>query len=487
MPTIGSSSLNESLGRFSDILTADERQEIQGLQDRPLPIGIRINPLKSAPQDAIEVLAGRYGWQIEPLPYCQNGWLIRNFEVSPSMTIEHRMGQYYLQDPASMVPVSLFDIDHSHPLILDMAASPGGKTTHLIDRTLDQGFILGNDSSQGRISALRAVLSNWGGINQAILNFPGEIFGNWYPETFDLVLLDAPCSMENLRPTPDQPMRQTTMDERLRLQERQINLLCSGFQALKTGGQLVYATCSLAPEEDEAVINAAINRFPGAIKVEKVRDRVEFDTKGLTSFQGTSFHPSLSRSLRLWPHLTGFSGFFCSLMTKTQSISTIYKAPPKRDFSRTNLVQLKTDQRKLLGQQMLDQFGLDLELIYDRIDVIPYQRFEQYFLIPKKYLQYFPTLPFEYIGMPLGAWHDDVFEPSHTFISRFGGHFNQGTITLQNGAIQQWIAGRDIRYPNTHLSPQGQYLLVKDESGRNLGLGKLLPKRLRNLLPRHLI
>ena len=487
MHQTGSASLPDSLERFSGVLTEEESQEILDLLEQPLPIGIRINPLKSEPKQAMQELANRYGWDNQLLTFCENGWLIQNPEKSPGITIEHRMGQYYLQDPASMVPVSLFSIDRPPLLILDMAASPGGKTTHLIDRTCDRGFILANDASQSRIGPLRAVLSNWGGINQAIINFPGENFGAWYPETFDRVLLDAPCSMENLRPTYDQPMRETTGDERLRLQERQTQLLKSGLQALKTGGQLVYATCSLAPEEDEAVIDALLHQFPDAFQIEDVRDKIGFDAWGLTLFQGKSYHPSLSKALRLWPHRTSFSGFFCCLLTKTQSIPTDNVAPPERDFARTNLEPLQSDQRRYLNQQLIDQFGFDLETIFDSYTVLPYQRFEQFFLIPEQYLDHFSTLPFVTIGMPLGSWHGDLFEPSHTFISRFGHQFTRGTITLEDDKVQQWITGRDIRHPETYLTPKGQYLLVKDKDNRNLGLGKLLQKRLRNLLPRTLI
>jgi 16S rRNA (cytosine1407-C5)-methyltransferase len=487
MPQTGSSNLNESIERFSDILSESERQKILQLQDQPSPIGIRLNPLKLSPQQAIQELANRYGWQTQPLSYCQNGWLIRNYEGSPGTTIEHRMGQYYLQDPASMVPVSLFDIDYPNPLILDMAASPGGKTTHLIDRTFDQGFVLANDASRGRINPLRSVLSNWGGINQAILNYPGENFGPWFPETFDFVLLDAPCSMENLRPSPDQPMRETTRDERLRLQERQIQLLKSGLGALKTGGQLVYATCSLAPEEDEAVIDAVLNQFPDAIQVEVVSAKIGFDAKGLTQFQGRTFHPALTQTLRLYPHITGFSGFFCALFKKTQPIHIPQAEPPQRDFTKTHLETIQSDMQKRLSQAFFDQFGLDLEQILERLDVLPYQRYEQFFLIPKPYLEHFSRLPYEYIGMPLGTWQNNTFAPSHPFVSRFGHQFTRGVIVLDDQHTKLWIVGRDIRQPKTDLVPQGQFLLVKDLAGRNLGLGKLLPKRLRNLLPRYLI
>jgi NOL1/NOP2/fmu family ribosome biogenesis protein len=113
-----------------------------------------------------------------------------------------------------------------------------------------------------------------------------------------------------------------------------------------------------------------------------------------------------------------------------------------------------------------------------------YSRQNQIFLIPQTYLEQFSTLPFEYIGMPLGRWIDQIFEPSHAFITRFGHQFNKGIILIEDALIQQWIAGRDIRHPETEIKPQGQFLMVTDRHGRNLGLGRLLPKRLRNMLPR---
>ena len=213
---------------------------------------------------------------------------------------------------------------------------PGGKTTHLIDRTGDEGFIIANDGSKGRIAALRAVLSNWGGANITITNYPGESFGSWFPETFDRVLLDAPCSMENLRPTENRPLRETTMDERLRLQERQVQLLISGLTSLKVGGQMVYATCSLAPEEDEMVVNSVLAQFPDSLKIEDVSHHFQFHTPGITSFGSERFHPSLKQALRLWPHLTGMSGFFTVLITKTGSMESTNQNPPARDFTRTS-------------------------------------------------------------------------------------------------------------------------------------------------------
>lgn len=476
--------LSQSLDRFRGVLTPEEIGQIQAIQSQPLPTGIRLNRLKVEPVSTIQALSERYGWTVTPVPFCDNAWTIHQATTSPGTTIEHRLGQYYLQDPVSMVPVTLFDINEPHPLILDIAASPGGKTTHLIDRTLDQGFILANDSSKSRISALRSVLANWGGINLAVTQYPGESFGAWYPETFDLILLDAPCSMENLRPTPNHPARDTTMDERLRLRERQIQLLISGLQALKVGGQLVYATCSLAPEEDESVVGAVLSAYPDAITIDAVADRFPFHTPGLTQFESQSFHPEMKNSLRLWPHLTGMSGFFCVRISKIGPIQTIAEPPPSRDFSRTDLQALSQPEKGNVIAHLSDHFAWNFAQVLLDNHLELYQRHDTLFMIPTSYLRHFNSLPYEMIGMPLGRWVGSRIEPTPEFISRFGHYFTQGKIQIDDATVSQWMDGRDIRHPGTHLSPKGQYLLVTDSADRNLGLGKLHPKRLRNMLPR---
>lgn len=481
------SRIGESLQRFSSILTEAEIQQLMAVQEAPLPTGLRLNTLKMDPDAGIQALAIRYGWQVCPIPFCEHAWTVEPIGFPPGRTIEHRLGGYYLQDAASMVPVSLMDFNQQQPLILDMAASPGGKTTHLIDRTNDQGFIIANDASQSRIPALRSVLTAWGGINLAVTNYPGEAFGTWFSELFDYILLDAPCSMENLRPTPGRPLRETTRDERLRLQERQVQLLLSGMSALKIGGQIVYATCSLAPEEDEAVINRALSTHPNAFTIEDVSDKFTFQTPGLTAFCEESFHPALRRTLRLWPHLTGMSGFFCALLKKVTPIASVTGEPPSRDFTRTHLTPAPSDLHAKVVAYVGSQYGLDLQEIILTHQAELFTRHDRIYLIPTAYLEKFMTLPFEFIGMTLGQWEDNRLKPSHEFISRFGHCFTLGRIQIEDDQVDAWTAGRDIRHPNTGLPASGQYLLVIDREGRNLGLGKLLHKRLRNMLPRTLI
>ena len=266
-----------------------------------------------------------------------------------------------------MLPVELFSVDSpSHgetPLILDLAAAPGGKTTHLVSRWNDRALILANDSSHRRLPALRASLQDWGAINTAITEFPGELFGEWFPETFDRVLLDAPCSMEHLRPGDPRPPRVISPHERQALAQRQLRLLTSAFQALKPGAQVVYATCTLAPEEDEAVVDGLLRLYPGQARLEDISSRLGKPAPGLAGYQHQVFDPAVEKTVRLWPHLLGTSGFFAALITKTGSIETMHQSPSERPVGSSGMERLTHQEGASIIHYFSDQFGFDLETI----------------------------------------------------------------------------------------------------------------------------
>ena len=260
--------VNESLTRYKAYLSADDFAKLQSVTSQAAPLSVRINLLKNPkPLESLNDWRSRYGWQTKPVPFWNAACQILRSETLASQTVEHRFGYYYIQDAASILPVALFDPIQADQLILDMAASPGGKTTQLMDRSLDKAFILANDSSFSRLNALRVVSQTWGLANYAICNYPGEKIGDWYPNTFDRVLLDAPCSMESLRVSESHPFRVISSSERERLAARQLTLLISAIKACKIGSEVVYSTCTMAPEEDESVINNFINLFPNCIEI----------------------------------------------------------------------------------------------------------------------------------------------------------------------------------------------------------------------------
>ena len=352
----------------------------------------------------------------------------------------------------------------------------------MIDHNLDLDFVIANDSSASRLSALRTVVQIWGAANHAITNFAGERIGEWFPQTFDRILLDAPCSMESLRVSASHPPRPITSDERGRLASRQLALLVSAAKALKVGGELVYSTCTLAPEEDEAVVDGLLGLAPNAFQVDKSPLEVG-GASGFTAFQEQVFHRSLENSWRVWPHIFETNGFFSVRLTKISAFSSDPSQPPSRPFSATGFMPVPEKQLAPLEAQIMDTYRISLIPQLAQQGLILHQREESLYLIPKAYLDSFQTLPFHSLGMPFGKVFHGELALSIELINRFGSHFLSNIWTIPADRVAQWLSGQDLRNLDFHGLKMGSVVLVRDQLGRNLGAGKLSAYRLRNLLP----
>ena len=493
---LSSQTLSEqSLERLSSLLPAGDRDQLAEAMQKPLMPAIRLNPLKCQdPQAALAALSERYTWQTRPVPFCSTGWWVTDHEkTSPGKTFEHRLGQYYIQDAASMLPVELFDLDElDDPLVLDLAASPGGKTTHLISHTADRGLVIANDSSRARITALRLVLRNWGGVNTAVTQFPGEQFGAWFPETFDRVLLDAPCSMESLHSTDSHSMRPITNRERDSLAQRQTRLLESALRAVREGGQVVYATCTLSPEEDEAVLDNMLQRYPGGVRVENVAARLPIAAPGLSPEALAEFlnldelpDAQIAHAARLWPHIGETSGFFAALLTRCGPLPVETEPPPSRPLSeKTGLIPLQGGAYQILIQEMQNDFGFDLETVLEDENLTVWQRGDAVHALPETFLKRFGTLPFKSLGLPVGQYTPGGFIPDFDWLSRFETAFTAPRLALPDELTTAWLNGEDLRETDSSGFSSGQVVIMADRENRLMGLGRLLPDRIKNLLPR---
>jgi 16S rRNA (cytosine1407-C5)-methyltransferase len=476
-----------ALTRFAGLLPGPDYDRLMAELEKPLPPALRLNPLKATPE-ALASLAERCGWNLRPVPYCSTGWWIVESKIPLSQPIEHRMGCYYIQDAASMLPVELFDPCPDPDLvILDLAASPGGKTTHLISKNNDRGLVIANDSSADRITALRLVVQTWGAANVAVTQFAGEQFGNWFPETFDRVLIDAPCSMQNLRSTESHPMRPVSNKERQGLSHRQERLLAAALQAVRIGGQVVYSTCTLAPEEDEVVIDHILKLYGKSVRVEDASLRLPIAAPGLGNYGDVVFDSSVSRAARLWPHLYGTSGFFAALLRKQDSLPEIIRQPPNRPFATTGLVALNRRDNALLNERLLQVYGFDLANLMAQQGLSPWQRRGEIYLLPDIWLQRFAGFPYQMIGMILGKDIDGSIIPSHEFVARFGKQFKSGQVVLDEPQAALWLRGNDIPDRPSKAFENSLTVAVSGPFGEPLGRGKVLADRLKNLLPRRLV
>lgn len=445
-------------------LSQEEQVQLAKALRHPLPPTLRLNTLKIDPQAALR--HWDYGWEVESVPFCATGWQLKAFSTPPARTLEYRMGYYYIQDAASMLPAELFSAATA-PYILDLAAAPGGKTTHLVDRFCDQGLIIANDSSPRRITALRSNLQTWGAMGVMLTNYPGERLGLWFPETFDKVLLDAPCSGDTLREDKGRKKREVSEKEQAALAQRQLALAISGLQALKVGGEMVYATCTLNPVEDEGVLDALLKAYPFAVTVEVI-DHLAIQAPALV-IEGQ--HPSIRHALRLWPHLYQTSGFFTARIRKLDQIATHDEPPPYQ------VSDWKPFKQAPQWHDSLEQnygFSENLPALWQRGDLI--------YAIPEQLVEGFADMPNMGMGLMVGQVMDGQVVPSHELITRFETSFNRGRVTLNEADCRIWLEGRDLR--QSVDMPNGAVVLLQDEQERFIGRGKVLTDRVRNLLPK---
>lgn len=479
-----SDDLRARLERYRQLLPSGEMARLEEALACPQPSALRVNTLKISVDEARGTWPEWYGWEVRDVPFCPAGWQILRQEQPVGGTLEHDMGRYYVQDAASMLPAELFTA-HDAPLILDLAAAPGGKTTHLAGRYADRGVILANDSSAARITALRSNLQTWGVFGALVTSFPGERFGRWFPETFDRVLLDAPCSGETLRGVTGGRARAVSGRERAALCQRQDALLLSAFLAARPGGEIVYATCTLAPEEDEAILDGLLRRYPGAVTVESAEGAP--DAPGLETDGARIFAPAVRRAVRLWPHRYQTSGFFAARLRKLASVSAAPVEPderPVRPWAATGMAALSHAEAARLCAEWRARYGFALDAVLDDLGLTLWARERLLFAVPERLIALFGDVPHAAAGLLAGQEMDGQIVPSHELVTRFERAFSGARVTLDEAQIALWRQGRDLRPAPATDYAAGTVVLLQDERGRFVGRGRLLGDRLRNLLPR---
>jgi tRNA (cytosine40_48-C5)-methyltransferase len=232
----------------------------------------------------------------------QEVFLIVESKFPIGATLEYLSGYYYIQDLSSCFAVESLDIKESDR-VLDMAASPGGKTSFIAQKMNNNGVILALESERKRLKKMMFNLSRCGVVNTVLWNIKGEEIVNYHYK-FDKVLLDAPCSCDGI--IQKDPLRKTTYSKEsiTYCSTRQSKLVESALRVIKPDGLLVYSTCSLAPEENEFIINSLLEKFD--ITVEPIN----IGTDSLLQFGDKVMDNSIKFTKRFYPHIHNTNGFF---------------------------------------------------------------------------------------------------------------------------------------------------------------------------------
>lgn len=278
--------------------------------DQPRPLTIRVNTLKARRATLAENLASRQV-NLEPLDFISKTCLkVNSSKVPLGATPEYLSGQYMLQSAASMLPV-LALAPQKDEKILDLAAAPGGKTTHIAQLMRNTGIIVANDVSKNRLKALFYNCQRMGAKNVIITNYDGRKF----PESlknFDRVLLDAPCTgLGVISRDPTIKAKRTVLDVK-KAGHLQRELLRAAVDRCKVGGYIVYSTCSISFEENEGVVDYVCRKR----WVKVIDTGLSLEGKGLTRFGDMAVNERLKKCVRVYPHVHNLDGFFVAKMVK---------------------------------------------------------------------------------------------------------------------------------------------------------------------------
>ena len=303
------------LKRMADLL-GDEFIAFRACLHQSPSTGIRVNTLKISPQIFTDLIS----YKLSPVPWCSDGFTVDELPVEagiipPGRHPYHSAGLYYLQEPSAMAAGEILSPQPGEK-ILDLAAAPGGKSTHLAALMENTGLLVANEIHPKRVWDLAENLERCGVTNAIITNESPQRLAEHFGDFFDRVLLDAPCSGEGMFRKSERARKDWKPGSANSCAIRQSAILEQAAQLVKPGGSLVYTTCTFSPEENEGVIVGFLDKHP------------EFDIKTIRQVSGLV--PSkpewiglpqshkINRAMRIWPHQTSGEGHFIAYLRKNE-------------------------------------------------------------------------------------------------------------------------------------------------------------------------
>lgn len=298
--------------RWSDAFGEVKAESICMANLNTKPISIRVNPLKMSRDNLMEQLTAD-GYYVEASQFSKQGIVVMKGRILSHPLF--KSGVFSIQDQSSMLVVEMMDI-HPDQIVLDACSAPGGKTTHIGEKLKNTGRVYAYDLHQKKVNLVQNKAEELGLLNIRTKAIDGRQLANIYDqETFDRILIDAPCSgFGVIRGKPDIKYSRTEADVEA-LAQVQYELLESIAPLLKRDGKLIYSTCTLDPTENEAVISEFLMTYHQTFEIDP-----DFFTdlpKFLNNSQGVS-----QVGVQIFPDDFNSDGFFITRLRKKQEINS---------------------------------------------------------------------------------------------------------------------------------------------------------------------
>lgn len=438
------------------LLLKEEFEDYIACYEEPRFYGLRVNTAKISVEEFRKICP----FEIHPIPWIENGFYYDGDQIQPSKHPYYYAGLYYLQEPSAMTPANRLPVSPGER-VLDVCAAPGGKATELGAKLAGDGVLVANDISNSRAKGLLKNLEVFGVKNMLVLSEePGKLI-DYFPEYFDKILIDAPCSGEGMFRKDKKMVKAWEEHGPEFFAKLQRSIITQAAQMLRPGGMILYSTCTFDAMENEGTIEYLLTQYPEFEICEIVP--YERFAKGIpeTTMSG---NPEFEKTVRIFPHKMHGEGHFLALL--------------KKSGTKEQQPQGKKNKKATAIPEPLEMFFKDTnwELEGERLEI----HGERVYYMPKQ-IPDVRGLRFLRTGLYLGDLKKQRFEPSQALAMTFTKEEYHHCISLKadDERVIKYLKGETLEVDDLVTGKDKGWQLVLVD-GYSLGWGKLSNGTLKN-------
>ncbi len=393
----------------------------------------------------------------ERIPYVKNGFYL-DYDKAGNHPYHHA-GMIYIQEPGAMAPAECIDIDPDWK-ILDMCAAPGGKSSQLKNKLSEKGILISNEIVASRCKILTGNFERLGLKNAATTCMDTSKLARLYPNTFDLIMVDAPCSGEGMFRKEEIAIDEWSEDNVKMCAKRQAEILDNAALCLKDGGYIIYATCTFSLEENEMNVDSFLSRHE-EFELVRVKKEVDESTCDGIKFDGCQTE-NINFARRFYPHKAKGEGQFMAVLHNKCDAFPSYPA------EKTQSEKIDKSVFDFLGSILTD---------YDRDSVMMYNGNPVYFTpdFPVKKGTAFAC------GVTIGEIRKNYIQPHHQFFMAMGDKFiRKIELSPDSEEMRKYLHGEEIE-----VECENGWAVITT-SGCSVGGVKVVQGRAKNHYPKGL-
>ena len=413
---------------------------------------------------------------LEKIPYFENSYYIDS-DQKLGNTVLHQAGFFYIQEPSSMIPVaSVNNLDFNNKTVLDLCASPGGKSTQISQLMNGTGILVSNEIDYSRAKTLFSNIERLGIENCVITSESPQNLAKNFQNTFDYIFVDAPCSGEGMFRKDNDAIDEWNASLPVFNHTRQLEILLSADKMLKDGGIIVYSTCTFNTVENEQTVDVFCKECD--YKIEKTNQSVlPFTHEGKV----INNNNNLIDTRHFFPFIAKGEGQFVAVLKKISSNENQPKKAKNKSLQ-------PTKQEVLLVQKTLNE-NTNLQ-----VDNYSFFKIQNKICMIKNCDLELENLNVLSVGAIVGEIVKNRLEFHHQFFKVFGKYFsNIINLKLDSEFVKKYMAGEQLDLDKIKCSSDiltcqiqknGYGILQVD--GVNVGGIKVVDNQLKNHYPKAL-